>query len=133
MTRASDWEKRLTAYIGEKRAAPFEWGVNDCCHFVAGAVEAMTGENPMTEFTGRYDDNLGARVLLREIGAGTLEKALDERFPPIPVGSAQRGDIAMLDGNLGIVMGNYAWFVSDDGLERCPLDLWDKCWSVGRG
>lgn len=129
MNRASDWETRLGEYIASKRGEPFAWGANDCCTFSAGAVEALTGVDPMPEYRGKYDTALGsARVL----GGKTLEEVLDEKFAHVPIGFAQRGDLVLVGDCVGVVAGDYAWFVSDDGLERVKRDLWDKAWKVGR-
>jgi hypothetical protein len=131
--RINTWEDSLSDYIATKRHEPFEYGVNDCCLFAAGAVEAMTGEDPMIEFRGNYDSLKGSIKAIKEIGAGTLEATLDGKFPEVSIGYAQRGDLAFFDDSIGVVMGGFAYFVSDDGLERIPRELWNKCWSVGRG
>lgn len=133
LKRHSTWEQSLSEYIETKRHEPFDYGVNDCCMFAAGAVEAMTGVDPMVEFRGQYDSLKTTIKVLKEIGAGDLESTLDGKFPEIAVGYAQRGDLAFFDGSVGVVMGTFAWFASDDGLERVPRSLWDKAWSVGRG
>ena len=132
LTRHSAWEQNLSEYIETKRHEPFDYGVNDCCMFAAGAVEAMTGVDPMIEFRGQYDSLKTTIKVLKEIGAGDLEATIDGKFPEIAVGYAQRGDLAFFDGSVGVVMGGFAWFASDDGLERVPRSLWDKAWSVGR-
>jgi hypothetical protein len=131
--RISTWEQALADYIAIKRHEPFEYGVNDCCLFAAGAVVEITGEDPMPEFRGKYDSLKGSLTVIKEIGAGTLEATLDGKFPEVAIGNAQRGDLAFLDGSVGVVMGGFAYFVSDDGLERINRSLWDKCWGVGRG
>lgn len=131
--RISAWEEALSDYIATKRHEPFEYGVNDCCLFAAGAVEAITGEDPMPEFRGKYDSLKTSLQVIKDIGAGTLEATMDAKFPEVEIGMAQRGDLAFLDGSVGVVMGGFAYFVSDDGLERINRSLWDKCWSVGRG
>jgi hypothetical protein len=131
--RISTWEQALANYIAIKRHEPFEYGVNDCCLFAAGAVEAVTGEDPMSEFRGKYDSLKGSLKAIKDIGAGTLEATLDGKFPEVAIGNAQRGDLAFLDDSVGVVMGGFAYFVSDDGLERINRSLWDKCWGVGRG
>lgn len=128
--RLSTWENQLTEYIASKRHQPFEYGSNDCVHFVAGAVQAMTGEDPMPEPRGQYDSEFGSLRVIKEIGQGSLEAAVDAKFQEIEIGLAQRGDIAFFDGSIGVVMGSFAWFVSDDGLERVPRSMWDKAWSV---
>jgi hypothetical protein len=131
--RIPAWEDALSNYIAAKRHEPFEYGVNDCCLFAAGAVIEVTGEDPMPEFRGKYDSLKGSLKVIKEIGAGTLEATLDGKFPEIGIGYAQRGDLAFFDGSVGVVMGGFAYFASDDGLERVPRAMWDKCWSVGRG
>lgn len=131
--RISTWEDALVNYIIIKRDEPFEYGVNDCCLFAAGAVEAITGEDPMSEFRGKYDSLKTSLKAIKDIGAGTLEATLDSKFPEVSIGYAQRGDLAFFDDSIGVVMGGFAYFVSDDGLERIPRDMWNKCWSVGRG
>ena len=131
--RISTWQDTLVNYIASKRHEPFEYGVNDCCMFAAGAVIEMTGEDPMSEFRGKYDSLKGSLKVIKEIGAGTLELTLDSKFEEVSIGYAQRGDLAFFDDSVGVVMGDFAYFASDDGLERIPRDLWNKCWSVGRG
>jgi hypothetical protein len=131
--RVPAWEEALVNYMAEKRHEPFEYGVNDCCLFAAGAVLQITGEDPMPEFRGKYDSLKGSLKVIKEIGAGTLEATLDRKFPEVGIGHAQRGDLAFFDGSVGVVMGGFAYFASDDGLEKIPRAMWDKCWSVGRG
>lgn len=133
MHRLSDWESRLSDYISSMRDVPFEYGTNDCCTFSFGAVEAVTGEDKMAEFRGQYDSMMGSYRALKNIGAGDLESTMDAKFSQVLVGLAQRGDIAFFDDSIGVVMGSFAWFISDDGLERVPRSMWEKCWSVGRG
>lgn len=131
--RLSDWEGRLSAYIVSKRDEPFAYGTNDCCTFCGGAVEAVTGKDAMSEFRGQYKSLAGSVRALQQIGKGDLESTIDSKFPIIPISHTQRGDLAFFDGSVGVIMGAFAWFVSDDGLERVPRSMWDKAWSVGRG
>lgn len=128
--RHSAWETKLAEYIADKRGKPFVWGENDCCTFSAGAVEAMTGEDPMPEFRGKYDTALGSA---RALGKKSLEEVLDEKFEEVPIGFAQRGDLAWFTDCVGVVAGGYAWFVGEDGLERVERSMWDKAWRIGRG
>ena len=131
--RILTWEDALSDYITTKRHEPFEYGLNDWCLFAAGAVEAITGEDPMPEFREKYDSLKTSIKAIKEIGAGTLEATMDGKFPEVEIGQAQRGDLAFFDDSVGVVMGGFAYFVSDDGLERIDRSVWDKCWSVGRG
>lgn len=131
--RLSDWEARLGTYIESKRNEPFAYGVNDCCYFCFGAIEAITGQDCMLEFRGKYSNEFGSLRALKEIGQGDLESTMDSKFPEISIAHAGRGDIAFFDGAIGVVMGSFAWFVSDDGLIRVPRSMWDKCWGIDHG
>jgi hypothetical protein len=131
--RISTWEEALSNYIITKRHEPFEYGVNDCCLFAAGAVEAITGEDPMSEFRGKYDSLKTSLKAIKDIGEGTLEATMDGKFSEVAIGHAQRGDLAFFNNSVGVVVGGFAYFVSDDGLERINRSFWGKCWSVGRG
>lgn len=130
MKRISTWEARLLDYIASVRREPFAWGTHDCCIFSAGAVEAVTGEDPMPEFRGKYNTALGSA---RALDGKSLEEVLDEKFEEVPVGFAQRGDLAWFTDCVGVVAGGYAWFVGEEGLERVERSMWDKTWRVGRG
>jgi hypothetical protein len=131
--RIPNWESALSDYILSKRDEPFVYGQNDCCMFAAGAMIVITGIDPIPEFRGKYKSLTSSIKALKEFGAGDLEKTIDGKLPEIPVGLARRGDVAFYDGSLGVVMDGYAWFVSDDGLERIPRSEWTKAWSIGRG
>jgi hypothetical protein len=131
--RVAIWEEALSDYIASKRDEPFQYGVNDCCMFAAGAVEVMTGVDPMQEFKGTYSDLRGSIKALKEIGEGDLETTLDGKFEEVAISHAQRGDLAFFDESVGVVMGSFAYFVSDEGLERIPREMWEKCWSIDFG
>ncbi|WP_294327034.1 hypothetical protein [uncultured Sphingomonas sp.] len=139
MQRFPDWDARLAAYLEPLRARPFEWGRHDCCTFAAGAVEAMTGVDPMPEFRGRYSTAIGSARALRRFGAGDLASTLDGKFEAIPAPLAQRGDIVMTGGLLGIAWGDFAFAVGSEGdregLIRMERSRWiePRAWRVRYG
>ena len=136
-TRLSDWESRLSEYLFEfrERFATHEYGADDCCTFCGGAVEAMTGVDPMAEFHGSYDSIKSAKAALKKIGKGSLKKTLDAKFPACPIGKAKRGDLAFCTvadmESVGLIMGNWAWFLAEDDLIRLPISAWEGAWCVG--
>jgi hypothetical protein len=134
MMRFPDWETRLAAYLEPLRTRPFRWGKHDCCTFTAGAVRAMTGVNAMPEFRGKYRDEASAEAALKEIGAGSLIRTMNAKFKRVPVSHAHRGDIVMVDGNLGIAFGDISLHVGTEGeregLIRHPRAKWRKAWIV---
>ena len=131
--RHSDWEQRLSDYLISKRHEPFQYGKHDCAHFVAGAVEAITGENPMTDIAREYNNEISSLRVLKELGFDNVEQFTDSKFISIPVGFAQTGDIALHDGSLGIVLGTKAVFASEIGYTFVDRSEWSNAWEVGRG
>jgi ferric-dicitrate binding protein FerR (iron transport regulator) len=124
--RYPDWEARLAAYLDSVRVRPFEWGTHDCCLFAAGAVEAMTGVDPMPEFRGAYSTQRGARRALATHGASKLSLTLDTKFARVPASLAHRGDIVMHAGAIGIAGAGFLFMVGSEG-EREGLIKVPRC------
>lgn len=131
--RVSDWEQRLSDYLLSKRQEQFQYGKHDCAHFVAGAVEAITGENPMADIDRDYDTKIGSVRVIKSLGHTSLEQVLDNMFYPCSIGFAQTGDLAFHDGSVGIVIGAKAVFATEIGYTMIDRSEWTKSWGVGRG
>ena len=131
--RLSNWESNLSDYLSLKRQEPFQYGSHDCAHFVAGAVEAITGENPMADITDSYANQIGSLRVLKRLGFDDVEQFTDAKFTSILVGFAQTGDIALYDGSLGIVISSKAVFVTEIGYTFVDRSEWLNAWEVGRG
>ena len=138
MMRVSTWERRLGDYLASRRALPFAYGSNDCAMFAAGAVEALTGQDPAAAFRGAYRSAAGSVRALRGIGEGTLEATIDAIFPAIAVGKIGRGDLVWNGEAVVVCIGAVALFVGQhgevdalhDGLVRVPRAEWVKGWRV---
>lgn len=132
--RRKDWEDRLGAYLGQQRGAVFAYGQLDEVLFAAGAIEAMTGEDPAAHIRGHYTTRLGALRVLRREGYRNLIEAMDARYLTVPPAHAQRGDIALHDCGLGVCIGRDALFVGiedgREGLVRLPMREWDMAWRI---
>jgi len=131
--RKSNWEQELSDYLISKRYLPFQYGSHDCAHFVAGAVEAITGENPMADITDSYDSQIGSLRVLKRLGFDDVEQFTDSKFTSTSIGFAQTGDIALYDGCLGIVVTSKAVFVTEIGYTFVDRSEWLNAWEVGRG
>lgn len=135
MIRRDDWEPRLAEYLADCTDAKFQWGKMDCALFAAGAVLAMTGSDPAAAFRGRYRSCAGSVRALRLYGQGTLEATIDALFPEKPIGFAQRGDLVLHDGAVGVCVGADAVFVGQEGeragLVRVERRAWLRAWGVG--
>jgi hypothetical protein len=123
-TRLSDWPERLNAYIESRRKAVFLWGENDCAMFCAGAIEAMTGQNPLADWDVSEHQAISERGEVSEFVSQFLGDA-------IPVLQARRGDIAITaEGSLGVVIGNRVATPTDKGVAFAPLSRYAHAWRV---
>ncbi len=116
-TRYPDWPIRLNKYIAKVQHDPFVMGKHDCCTFAAGAVEAMTGIDPMEEFRGKYATWREAVTALKALGENKLQATLVAKFgEPIGGAYAQKGDVVMYEGACGIMLGLFGMFIGGNGL-----------------
>jgi hypothetical protein len=132
MRRLIDWPQRLEAYIQSRMNTPFAWGAHDCCRFAAGAVLAMTDDDPMIGYA--YTDEHEALQLI--VDGGGLEALVTAALgPPLPVVAiARRGDVMMADletgHTVGICLGQDSAFAAAAGLTRRPTLHCMRAWRV---
>lgn len=131
--RLSNWESNLSDYLASKREETFQYGKYDCAHFAAGAVKAITGQNPMADIDQAYDTKIGSLRVIKSLGHTNLEQVLDEMFYPCSIGFAQTGDLAFHDGSVGVVVGGKAVFATEIGYTMIDRSEWTKAWGIGRG
>jgi hypothetical protein len=141
MKRYDDWPGLLDAFVASRRESPFRWGANDCCLFACDAVLIMTGEDLARGFRDCYATLHGAAKAMRNFGAssvGELADIMAERhdlrvLPPL---FAQRGDIVLLDRDLGESLGIVSlhgvevWAPAEEGLVEVPLSEAQRAWRV---
>lgn len=133
MTRARDWQDRLDALIRARAAAPFAWGVNDCCTFACDAVVAITGNDPAT---GLRDHRTAAEAAAVLKAHGSVAALADARLgPPIHPGLAQVGDVGLgaLDGRDTLLLcGGSTWHAPGPaGLVAVHADAITRAWRTG--
>lgn len=129
--RHHDWPERLAEFIESRRGEPFAFGTHDCCQFAAGAIEAITGDNPARHWA--YANELGAARIIHE--AGSLEAVVTEALgDPVHPSQAGRGDvvIAELDrgDTVGVCLGNVCAFAAEVGLLILPRTVARSAWKV---
>lgn len=133
LTRFPDWPKRLNAYFTTVGKNTFDWKTFHCCIFSGGAVEAMTGVDPMPEFRDVVITNQEeANKVLQQLGEGTLFKTLYKKFGKPTTGvKGQRGDLGMFEGACGIITGRACIFVSEYGYRQVPITQIKRAFKVG--
>ena len=129
--RLQDWPIRLEALLQARMAAPFEWGVRDCCLWAADAVQAITGHDPAADIRGTYSTLEQAWDVQR--GLGGMEAAFAQRLgPAVSAVRAQVGDVGLIGGTrpAGVVYVGGAWLAQGhEGL--VPVDE-NKVFAVWR-
>jgi hypothetical protein len=142
VTRKTDWQARLHAFLMERRFDRFRYGRWDCCLFVCDAVCVMTGTDPAAAFRGAYSCRSEARRALRAYGTCSVQGAVEAitaqlDMPETPVLHARRGDVALIkrsgqDYSLGLVAlnGRDIVLASAHGLWTIPVASAVRAWHV---
>lgn len=139
LKRLRDWPLRLEAFMAERADAPFAWGRNDCCTFVADMVKTITGEDAALPALRTHRTEAQALATLsahggvRAIAAAALGAAL-------PANRATVGDVMLVritdaNGNtqnaLAACNGDIAFMPGAQGLVTVPCASALCCWRVG--
>lgn len=126
--RLPDWRARLDAYLAACAWRPYAPGRHDCALFAAGAIEAMTGLDFARAYRGAYVSvEVGEALLGRDIATHA-----SSILPELPaVLDAVEGDIAVIDGALGVVGGAHVLVLRPQGgLGTVPLTRADRVLAV---
>lgn len=130
--RIEQWVKPFNNYMEAAFQRSFLWGEFDCCFFVAGVVEAVTGQDVTTQHVGKYDSEETALEYLLQFGG--LAELFDASF--LPLGAikttalyAKRGDVMLIElpaengpELMGAVcMGSRIAFFTDTGMKTISL------------
>ena len=123
--RLPDWKPRLIAYLQDAARRPFEMGTHDCCLFAAGAVQAMTGDDPAAPWRGRYTTLEGGLKLVRKAGFKGYVAMAEAQFAAVHVSLASPGDLAVIDTDdgpaLGVVQGEGIYVLGVDRMGLLPI------------
>lgn len=129
MNRKPDWANCLNRYLNEIRHKKFKFGEHDCAILVAGAVEAMTGEDPMRDIP-EYKNWKDVKKILK---GSSFYRELRKRFGnPVNAAHGHQGDIAYHEKSLGIILGKRALFFGENGYVMIPISHVEKAFHVGK-
>jgi hypothetical protein len=100
-TKMAGWEGRLVKFLQSRAGVPFKWGTNDCCIFVADAIEQMNAVDVGYWFRGKFTKRNEAFKLMQEYSGGSTAEtwdriARDNNFREINQESLQFGDIVTM-------------------------------------
>lgn len=134
----------LCRYLDTATRPPFDWAGNNCCHFVAGWWQAMTGDDALAGFAMPAGP-IEARRLLRAQDS-SLAGLVTQRTHRLPIFAefAQVGDIVALSSEvlpgadngcgvaLGICCGRTAAMLAADGATvHAPMSSALCAWPLG--
>ena len=103
--RHYDWVKRLYEAMDEAQVRGFDYGTANCALFAAHCVDAIRPDSFIEdELHTHFTDETTARAW--EAAAGGMYKLVTDRLGE-PVGwvNAQRGDVCLVDLELGPTLG----------------------------
>ena len=130
--RREGWEAALEAAVAAARGRAFQWGEHDCATWAFEVRAAITGLDAARDWRGQYKSAIGARRVMKGFGwkdLGQLARTYLGR-PLAHVGLAQRGDIVLAEGALGICVGAKAVFVAQSGVVERPVPACVMAWRV---
>lgn len=125
--------------------AVFEWGSSDCGQMVGSHLEALGFDTPLS-VAGTYTTELGAKRVMRKLGASSMEDFLDKLgFERIAPASAITGDVVGFPGGsegeewtaLGVHVGSdrivgFAAAPDEAAIVRAgPVSVCTVAWRVG--
>lgn len=146
LSRKDNWVRDFDAYIQECFAKPFAYGTFDCCLFVAGVIESLTGLNVANAWTSQYTSRAEGLQLLTTQGYPSLEtfvsvKATELGLVEQPLKFASQGDVMLYSNEqgtlvLGVVLGNQVVSPGTVGLIGTNIaTVWQdtsaRSWKVG--
>jgi hypothetical protein len=115
-------EIALHAYVRGCIGKPFEFGVNDCPLFVAGAIDVMYGTSLRDEYINKWHDQKSAWKYARKNG-DISEQLKDKGCIVIELNHIQTGDIIIMEQRLAhekywrsvaVCLGSTVAIVRDD-------------------
>jgi len=112
--------------VEECRGWTFQRGRRDCCTFVAYVVHRLTGRNLLDDFPD-YTTKAGAEKILADCGG--WEGMLDKVLPRIKPLQASRGDVVLMDDEIGICVGTAVAAMTQDGLTYYPAERITAAWA----
>ncbi len=115
--------------------APFAWGVNDCCLYVARTLDAMTGSDLESRILAEYHDEASARALIAR--HGSLAAAVTHFLGEPQDVRATRGDVVEIDHDgdpaVGICFGADVYAMGPGGLQKIGRECIRRVWVTPHG
>lgn len=135
LKRCDNWYPRIVAIQSNYYMRPFRWGETDCAHFAADCVEAMTFDDLLKLFRGRYHSRLTAFSRLHFRGYRSVTEALAATMaashcPEIPPALSRYGDVGVTADHV-IAVRFPKGFIARVEQGHFAIARVERAWSVG--
>lgn len=126
------WRESLQLYIIDCNNKDFCWGEFDCCLFVLGAIDAITGSENMQKVKGIYNNKQEAKNILGNYFNGSIIKTFNKNLLRLKNPMLARfGDFCYYKGAIGIVLDSKCAFVNNKkGLVFVDIVNIKKAWRL---
>ena len=129
--RVEGWESLLNQYIEDAQSIVFEWGQNDCALWCADWVNIATGNDFASAWRGLYTTEAELSELLTSRGYSEPQDIPTAvGLPAMNHAFAQRGDVVLWEGCLGICNGLNSYFLIERGVTGVKTRLCQQAWAV---
>jgi hypothetical protein len=101
--RRKDWSSRWVRFITDSRALgadlSLDWESMNCLKWACMGIEEMTAFNPYEHFAPEDGSLKDVVKTIRNRGYKTMDQIIESRYPEVPIGLAQLGDLVLVESN----------------------------------
>lgn len=117
-------------YIENSNPKSFKYGTLDCALWAFKYVKTVNGLDLYSKYVGKYKTWAGGRSALRKQGDVSLINYLNNNFEIMEMNFAQRGDLVMYKGAVGICQGKYSFFLNEKNVAHRLTEFCGHAWRV---
>ncbi|WP_343314887.1 hypothetical protein AAIB41_15250 [Brucella sp. BE17] len=135
--RVAGWDRALEDLASAHISILPEWGISDCLMTAADAIKAVTGDDPLSQFRGKYKTETGAARKMRANGCENVKDVFETylRLEPVNRLAARRGDVGVTIINdeyvAGFICGSGFAVKQPDGLAFLPVTDIEQAYRIG--
>lgn len=116
MNKVKNWQAEFVKVIRNCEDKDFKYGSHDCCMMAGNIVKAITGEDPLSGYRGKYGNYKKAMSILKNAPDGLESLVTEVLGEPKNINYAKRGDVVFYNGDtLGICTGMKSIFPEING------------------
>lgn len=120
----------LHQFLSEHQGRAFSPGEWDCALFAAEWVKASTGQDLAQKFRGKYKTTAAGFKLIAKDGYESHIDIASRVFPEVHPAFAQVGDLAVIEGAMGVVAGEHVFFLRETGFGIVLLEQAERAFEV---